>query len=160
MKTIAKATLAGLAMMAISASSAFSQSAPQPGWIYHQTQITYKDMVKKIRAAVKAEKMGLVTRASASAGAKGRGLEIAGNMVVGVYRNDFAIRMLGASIDAGMEAPIRFYITERRDGSARLAYKKPSTVFAPYMEEGGEELQQLASELDAIFAKIAARAIK
>ena len=34
----------------------------------------------------------------------------------------------------------------------------PSAVFAPYMDEGGEALRALASELDAVFADLAARA--
>ena len=101
--------------------------------------------------------MGLVTRASATLGAASLGKKIPGNMVVGVYRPDFAIRMLEASIPAGIEAPIRFYITENADGTATLSYKKPSTVFAPYTD-GGEKLAALARELDAIFAKIAADA--
>ena len=124
------------------------------------TQISYKDMVKKLNAAVKEEGMFVVTRASASSGAKNRGIQIKGNMVVGVYRNDFAIRMLESSIAAGIEAPIRFYITERRDGSARLSYQKPSVVFAPYMANAEPELADVAKELDVIFAAIAARATK
>ena len=102
--------------------------------------------------------MGVVTRASASAGAAGRGVKIPGNMVVGVYRNDFAVRMLEASVPAGIEAPIRFYLTENADGTATLSYRAPSVVFAPY--KGGDKLKALAGELDGIFAKIAADAVK
>ena len=35
-----------------------------------------------------------------------------------------------ASVPAGIEAPIRFYLVENADGSTTLAYKKPSMVFA------------------------------
>ena len=80
---------------------------------------------------------------------------IPGNMVVGVYRPDFAVRMLDASVAAGIEAPLRFYITENADGTATLTYRKPSAVFAPY---GVPALDEMAKELDAIFAKIAADA--
>jgi uncharacterized protein (DUF302 family) len=110
-----------------------------------------------VEAAVKANGMFVVTRASASKGAAGRGLTIPGNMVLGVYRNDFAVRMLEVSLAAGIEAPIRFYVTENADGSASLAYRAPSAVFAPY-EEGGKALAALAGELDEIFAAIAAEA--
>ena len=82
------------------------------GWRILKTDMAYKDLVKRLNEAVKANKMLLVTRASATAGAKAQGITIPGNMVVGVYRNDFARRMLDASIPAGIEAPIRFYITE------------------------------------------------
>jgi uncharacterized protein (DUF302 family) len=82
---------------------------------------------------------------------------IPGNMVIGVYRPDFAVRMLAASVPAGIEAPIRFYITENPDGTATLSYKKPSAAFAPY-SDGGQALRELATELDALFAKIAKEA--
>jgi hypothetical protein len=42
-----------------------------------------------------------------------------------------------ASVPAGIEAPIRFYVTESDDGTAALAWRWPSAVFAPY---GSEEL--------------------
>jgi uncharacterized protein (DUF302 family) len=46
--------------------------------------------------------------------------------------------VLGASVAAGIEAPIRIYVTENQDGTATLSYKKPSAVFAPYADEGGD----------------------
>ncbi|MFQ6016627.1 MAG: DUF302 domain-containing protein [Kiloniellaceae bacterium] len=131
--------------------------AELPGWSVTKTPHSYEALIARLNAAVKANKMGLVTRASASYGAAARGLEIPGNMVVGVYRNDFAVRMLEASVAAGIEAPIRFYITGNGDGTATLSYKTPSFVFAPY-EDGGAKLKGLAKELDAIFAKIAREA--
>ena len=63
-------------------------------------------------------------------------------MVVGLYHPRFAVRMLEASFAAGIEASIRVYITEHSDGSATLSYKKPSTVFPPYMKEVGEKLKK------------------
>jgi len=103
-------------------------------------------------------KMGLVTQASASDGANGQGITIPGNRVIGVYRNDYARRMLEASVAAGIEAPTRFYLTEDADGTATLSYKTPSFVFAPYMNEGGDKLKALAEELDDVFAEIAEQA--
>ncbi len=128
-----------------------------PGWSVTKTTHSYQALVERLDAAVKANKMGLVNRASATAGAASLGKTIPGNMVVGVYRPDFAIRMLEASVPAGIEAPIRFYITENADGTATLSYKKPSAVFAPYTD-GGAKLKDLAAELDGIFAKIAGEA--
>lgn len=100
--------------------------------------------------------MFVVTSASASAGAKSRGLTIPGNMVIGVYRNDFAVRMLEASVPAGIEAPLRFYLTENADGTATLTYRRLSAVFAPY---GSASLDKMAAELDEIWSKIVADAI-
>jgi uncharacterized protein (DUF302 family) len=65
--------------------------------------------------------------------------------------------MLEASTAAGYEAPLRFYITENADGTATLAYRPASVVFAPYAD-GGEALKTLAAELEAIQHTIAAEA--
>ena len=125
------------------------------GWKVIDTMQTFAALADRLEAAVKANKMAVVTTASASDAAKTQGFTIAGNRVVGVYRNDFARRMLQASTTAGIEAPIRFYLVENPDGTASLGYKMPSTVFQPYMASAGPDLKVLASELDAIFAKIA-----
>ena len=140
----------------LAASSAFAASG-ENGMTVLPTKHSFKELVARLDEAVQANDMGLVTRASASAGAAGRGVKIPGNMVVGVYRNDFAVRMLDASVPAGIEAPIRFYLTENADGTATLSYRAPSVVFAPY--KGGAKLEALAHELDGIFAKIAADAV-
>jgi uncharacterized protein (DUF302 family) len=132
----------------------------QDGWVVIDTAHSFPALVSKFESAVKAEKMGLVTSASASEGAKAGGVSIPGNRIVGVFRNDFARRMLSASISAGIEAPIRFYIVENSDGKATLSYKKPTFVFAPYLGEGGDALKTLATELDNIFMKIAEGATK
>ena len=109
-------------------------------------------LAKRLEQAVKNNGLFVVGRASASAGAARRGVEIPGNMVVGVFRNDFAVRMLAASLPAGIEAPLRFYITANADGTATLAYRTPTAAFAPY---GSADLDVMAAELDAIFAAIA-----
>ncbi len=120
-----------------------------------ETPHAFDALVKRLDAAIKANEMFAVTRASASAGASRRGIAIAGNLVVGVFRNDFAVRMLEASVPAGIEAPLRFYVTGNADGTATLSYRVPSAVFGPY---GGAGLDEMAKELDAIFDSIAAAA--
>lgn len=128
------------------------------GWKVFDTKLSFAALVEKFEASVKANKMAIVTTASASDGAKAQGFSIAGNRVVGVYRNDFARRMLQASVAAGIEAPIRFYVTENPDGTATLSYKTPTAVFSPYFAEGAD-LPALAQELDSIFERIAEAAI-
>ncbi len=137
---------------------ALAPAAELPGWKVMKTAHSYPVLVERLEQAIADNKMGLVSRASATLGAK-RMLNktIPGNMVIGVYRPDFAVRMLEASLAAGIEAPIRFYVTENADGTADLSYKAPSAVFAPY-EDGGAALKELAEELDGIFARIAAQA--
>jgi uncharacterized protein (DUF302 family) len=160
------ATVVAVAVLA----AAHAGRAAPPGFTSFETPHDFQTLVERAEAAVKANAMFVVTRASASKGAASRGLTIPGNMVLGVYRNDFAVRMLEASIPAGIEAPmleasipagieapIRFYVTENADGLASLSYRVPSAVFAPY-EDGGAVLAALAGELDRIFAAIAAQA--
>lgn len=136
------------------------KSLKRAGWITHETSIPFAELYPRLKSAIKTTELRHITTASASAGAKGRGLSIAGNRVVGVYNNFFAVRMLEASIAAGIEAPLRFYLTERSDGGSNLTYKIPSQVFAPYFEEGGEPLKDMAAELDDLFAKIADETIQ
>jgi len=148
--------LFGAFALATHSAAAQERSAP-PGWEVAKTRHSHANLIERLDAAVKANKMGLVTSASATLGAKALGKTIPGNMVIGVYHPRFAVRMLEASIPAGIEAPIRFYITENADRSATLSYKTPTAVFAPYAG-GGEKLKAMARELDAIFAKIVKQA--
>ena len=137
--------------------SAPAAAAPD-GIVSEATGHSYPEMIERLDQAVKDHEMGLVTRASATVGVKKVFDEdIAGNMVVGVYHPRFAKRMLEASVPAGIEAPIRFYITEEADGGTSLTYRAPSAVFAPWAD-GNDDLQALAAELDEIFAGIFAQA--
>ena len=130
----------------------------RPGWSVVATSHDYKTLTGRVTAAAKRHKIGIVARASATVGAqKVLGKKIPGNMVIGLYHPRFAVRMLEASVPAGIEAPIRLYITENDDGTATLSYKTPSAVFAPY-KDGGAKLRDLAAELDEIFARIAREA--
>ncbi len=154
------AKLAPLAALALlwGAAEAAGPDAPAtpPGTRILVSAHGFAELWSRLERAVAKHQMGIVARASASKGAAARGLEIPGNAVVMVYRNDFAVRMLKASVAAGIEAPLRFYVTENADGTANLTYRLPSAVFAVY---GGDELDRMARELDQIFARIAEDAI-
>ena len=155
------ARIAGLLVAILVATAAEAGSvAPREGWAVHDTDLGYAALLASLKEAVKAEGMFVVTEAGPTEAAARRGIEIPGNRVVGVFRNDFAVRAVRASTAAMIEAPIRFYVTEDADGTATLSYKLPGFVFAPYMAEGGEALAAVAEELDALFAAIAERAIK
>ena len=138
-----------------SLAAAAHDATPFPGTHVIKTGHSYQAMVKKLPDAVAKNKMGVVAKASATLGAKKIGVTIPGNMVVMVFHPKFAVRMLDASIPAGIEAPLRFYITENADGTTTLTYREPSSVFAPY---DSTELNEMARELDVIFARIAADA--
>jgi uncharacterized protein (DUF302 family) len=149
-----RAGLAGLVIL-ISATAPSAGKSPYPGTEIRKTEFRFGDLRQRLETAIRKNGMFVVTSASASAGAKARGITIPGNMVIGVFRNDFAVRMLDASVPAGIEAPLRFYLTENGDGSATLTYRRPSAVFAPY---GSAKLDAMAAELDTLWAKIVADA--
>jgi uncharacterized protein (DUF302 family) len=140
--------------MALSTGVAMADLAPRDGWVVEPTEKSFTQLVADVKTAVKANKMGVVTQAGPTAAAKNRGIEIPGNRVIGVFNNKFAVKILGLSEAAMIEAPIRMYVTENQDGSATLSYKMPSTVFGPYMAEAGEELAIEAAKLDEIFQAI------
>ncbi|MET4735607.1 uncharacterized protein (DUF302 family) [Thalassospira sp. MBR-102] len=148
---------AAICLLAVSASGAVAAEPayPFPGTVSIKSPHPFADLRARLEQAVEANGFVVVTRASASGGAAARGVEIPGNLVIGVFRNDYAVRMLEASVPAGMEAPLRFYVTENPDGTATLTYRKPTAVFAPY---GVAALDAMAAELDPIWEQIARQA--
>lgn len=133
---------------------------PLSGWAVYSTDKSYDQLVADTKAAVKENGLIVVTQAGPTKAAAARGITIPGNLVIGVFNNDFAVRVLETSVDAMIEAPIRFYVTENDDGSATLSYKTPSFVFAPYVYEGGEPLTDIAAELDTKFQTVVESAVK
>lgn len=143
---------------ALLATPAAADVVPRIGWSITPTTHSYDDLIDRVKAAVSKQGLIVVTQVGPTKAAKRRGIEIPGNRVIGVFNNKYAVRTLEASTAAMIEAPIRFYVTENADGTATLSYKTPSHVFAPYAEEGGEELAVIAAELDAKFTAIAKHA--
>ena len=139
---------------------AHAEMAEREGWVVMPTTKPYAELVDDVKAAVKANKMGVVTQAGPTGAAKNRGITIPGNRVIGVFNNLYAVRILALSTAAMIEAPIRLYVTENADGTATLSYKMPSTVFAPYMAEAEADLGVAAGELDEIFLSIAQAAVQ
>jgi uncharacterized protein (DUF302 family) len=121
------------------------------------THAPFAPFAEALKQAIADHKMGLVCHANAQAGAAAVGKNIPGNQVLMVYRPDFAVRMLEANVEAGFEAPIRLYIYENPDGTATLAYVKPSLVFKAH---GSAALDHMAAELDGIVEAIVRQAMK
>jgi uncharacterized protein (DUF302 family) len=130
---------------------------PDQGWQVTPTSLAYDALLEALSEAVEAEGMFVVTEAGPTEAAANRGVTIPGNRVVGVFRNDYAVRILRLSVPAMIEAPMRFYVTENDDDSATLSWKTPSHLLAPYADEAGDELDAVARELDALFVAIAKR---
>jgi len=124
-------------------------SEPQPTNM--KTPHRFDVLLERLERAVAKHGLGVVALASASRGAAARGVKIPGNAVVMVFRNDLAVRLLEASVPAGIEAPLRIYVTENADGTAAISYRLPSAVFARYRHP---EVERLARELDTTLARI------
>ncbi|WP_170752352.1 DUF302 domain-containing protein [Ruegeria lacuscaerulensis] len=133
---------------------------PLSGWASYATDKSYDALVADTKDAIKANGLIVVTQAGPTKAAASRGITIPGNRVIGAFNNDYAVRVLETSVNAMIEAPIRFYVTENEDGTATLSYKTPSFVFAPYVSEGGAPLREIAEELDGKFQAVAETAVK
>jgi uncharacterized protein (DUF302 family) len=129
--------------------------APYSGMRDVETGRPFAAYVERLTAAVRANKMGIVAHACATCGAKAIGVAIPGNHVVMIFHPRFAVTMLKASVASGIEAPIRLYLTENADGTARLTYRLPSHTFGVYQVAA---LDAMARELDTIIATIVADA--
>ena len=128
---------------------------PRDGWVLMDSDKPFDVLLDDTKSAVSANGMAVVTQAGPTGAAANRGITIPNNRVVGVFNNIFAVKILGLSTAAMIEAPVRLYVTEDNAGNATLSYKTPSLVFAPYIDEGGPALAETAAELDAIFLAIA-----
>jgi uncharacterized protein (DUF302 family) len=144
-------------LLVFTANNAGAQSAaPLPGTHTAVSAYGFDALAARLEKSIEANKMGLVEQASSSRGAAARGVKIPGNLVLMVFRNDYAVRMLAASVPAGVEAPLRLYVTEEASGKASVSWREPSAVFAPY---GSADLNAMARELDPVFEKIVRDAI-
>ncbi len=152
-KTSSRRHLLPLGGLLLAASSLVHADSPvpYPGTRTVSSKHSFDKLVQRLERAITDNQMGLVAQASASKGAAARGVKIPGNTVLMVFRNDYAVRMLEASVPAGIEAPLRLYVTENADSTASVTYRTPSATFAPY---GSGKLDALARELDPVFAKI------
>lgn len=145
-----------LSFLMVSMQFTFAADGALPGTRMVSSKYSFEALRARLENAINKEEMGIVATASASAGAAARGVRIPGNAVLMVFRNDYAIRMLQASVSAGIEAPLRLYLTENFDGKASLSYRPPSAVFAPYHND---KLDDMARELDPIFERIVRAAV-
>src|SRR5258708_35502930 len=102
--------IVGLGFLALLSSSgapaAHADEGALPGIRVMATKATFTEAIGRLEGSIAANEMLLVAKASASAGAAARGIAIPGNAVLLVFRNDYAVRMLKASVPAGIEAPL------------------------------------------------------
>jgi len=122
------------------------------------SELSYWTLIARLEAAIKKHKLRVVTRASVRGAAKQRKLGIPGNMVIGAFGDKYAARIMQANVAAGIEAPIRFYITRNEDAkTTTLWFRRPSWVLAQYDSDGA--LRKVAGELDTVMEKIVQEAV-
>ncbi len=146
-----RSVVAGIVFGMAAASAQSAGNSGLPEILTVNSQQPFDSVVQRLEKSIAEHKLVLVAQASASKAAASRGIKIPGNAVLMVFRPDFAVRMLKASIPAGFEAPLRIYVTENADGTTSVSYRTPSVIFAPYKNA---DLDVLAGELDPIFAGI------
>ncbi|MDZ7839916.1 MAG: DUF302 domain-containing protein [Gammaproteobacteria bacterium] len=148
--TLTAAVLALLLAASMSANA--DDRNPYSGMQSVDTGVPILEYQESLLEAVKANDMGVVAQACADCGAKAvLGKDIPRNRVIMIFHPRFAVRMLEASVAAGIEAPLRLYLTEQEDGTARLTYRLPSHVFGAYEVAA---LDELGRELDGTIARI------
>lgn len=79
------------------------------------------------------------------------GLEIGGNRILETFRPDYAIKVYGMEIEAGVDIPVRFHVHEEDDGRVTARYRPPSEVFSRH---GNDELTAFGVEIDPVFEDI------
>ena len=154
---LAAAALA-LALTGPAAAQTVADMADRPGWSVMRTGKPHAALVEATKAAVAANGLAVVTEAGPTEAAARRGVTIPGNRVIGAFNNVFAVRLLEQSTAAMIEAPLTLYVTENADGTATLSYRLPSEVLAPYVADA-PGVADIATELDSVFAAIAAAAV-
>jgi len=131
-------------------------ATPYSGTQVIDTGKPFAAYVDALRDVIKESGFVIVGLACANCAIKSRfGEEVPGNRVFLFFRPEYAKRMLEASTAAGIEAPIRVYVTEAADGSATVTYRLPSHVFGAYEVEA---LTEMGHDLDRDVAQILAQA--
>ena len=145
-----------LALVLVWTPATAENPTPYSGTQVLDTGRPFKPYVASLRDAVKSNGFNMVGLACANCAIKSKfGETIAGNRVFLFFRPDFARRMLAASTAAGIEAPIRVYVTETESGTATVTYRLPSHVFGAYEVPA---LTAMGEELDALVAQVLADA--
>lgn len=152
-----KSLAAGLALLVLLAMPVSAENRePYSGIVKVETGKTFEDFAKAVAPAIKQHDFNIVGVACGSCAVKSLGKTISGNRVFFLFAPRYAIRMLTASTAAGIEAPLRFYVTENSDGTALVTYRLPSHVFGAYEVP---ELTLMGRELDKMMTTVLASAL-
>lgn len=123
---------------------------PYPGTVSLASSYALTEAVRRVEKAVRANGLTLVQ--TVNSGGRGQ----TGVSVILVSSSDYWGRILKLNQLAGMEMPIRIYVTDTGNRTSAVIYRAPSSIFALY---DSPELDRIAIDLDQIFAKIVDDAI-
>jgi uncharacterized protein (DUF302 family) len=123
---------------------------PYPGTVSLASSYSLADAVRRVEKAVRANGLTLVQTVNSG----GRGQTAVS--VILVSSSDYWGRILKVNQLAGMEMPIRIYVTDTGNRTSAVIYRAPSSIFALY---DSPELDRIATDLDQVFAKIVDDAI-
>lgn len=79
------------ALVLTAATASAGSVAPRDGWAVHETAKSFEQLIADVKAAAKAQGLGVVTQAGPTQAAAARGITIPGNRVIGLFNNDFAV---------------------------------------------------------------------
>jgi uncharacterized protein (DUF302 family) len=109
-----------------------------------------ENVISKLLSAINNQNMRVVAHINGQANAAKMGKEVPADQILEIFRPDLAIRVWEACKPAGYDIPLRIHIYEEGN-MVRVAWRKPSDVFAPF---GNTGLDVIAVELDEIFNHI------
>ena len=110
------------------------------------------EAVHRLKSATASVPMGVVAHIDGQANCARKGIEVAPDQILEIFRPDFALRVWAADKRAGLDIPVRIHVCEH-EGKTWVACRLPSAIFAPYAKPA---LDALGRELDAIFLSILA----
>lgn len=133
-------------------------ASPHSGTVTFRPGVPFDKYVPALRGAIEQNNMIIIGIGCASCGARSLGVTIPGNRVFLFFNRYFATQVLEASTAAGIEAPIRIYVTEvGPDKEAEVTYRKPSHVFGAYPGAG---LRRIGLHLNIAVDKILSDALR
>lgn len=120
--------------------------------VQFQVRLSVDAAVEQLQAAALAVPMGIVAHINGQANCAKKGIEVAADQILEIFRPDFAVKVWAADKRAGLDIPIRIHVCEVADRT-RVTCRLPSQVFAPYANAA---LDAIGRELDEIFQRILA----
>lgn len=115
-------------------------------------RISAAEAIERLKSAAAAVRMGVVAHIDGKANCAKKGIQVAPDQILEIFRPEFAVEVWAADKRAGLDIPIRIHVCEH-EARTWVACRLPTAIFAPY---GNPALDALGRELDAIFLQILA----